>query len=149
MIKFRLIISSLCLSIFMGSCATVPITGRRQISIIPQHTILEYSESNYRKFLSDNEVITSGTFSRSVYNVGTHIAASVQEYFNEKWQISLLDGYEWEFNLVDKKDVNAWCMPGGKVVVYSGIREITKHEGGLAVVMAHEIAHAIANHGNE
>lgn len=146
--KYSLILLLFTVLLF-SSCATVPITGRRQLNIINQETILEYSERNYQDFLAENEVISTGTFSRSIHKVGTQIAASVEEYFTEQGQISLLNGYDWEFNLVDKQEINAWCMPGGKVVVYSGIQKITEHEGGLAVVIAHEIAHAIANHGNE
>ncbi|MFQ6609699.1 MAG: M48 family metallopeptidase [Fidelibacterota bacterium] len=146
--KYSLILLLFTVLLF-SSCATVPITGRRQLNIINQETILEYSERNYQDFLAENEVISTGTFSRSIHKVGTQIAASVEEYFTEQGQISLLNGYDWEFNLVDKQEINAWCMPGGKVVVYSGIQMITEHEGGLAVVIAHEIAHAIANHGNE
>ena len=117
--------------------------------MVPQNTILEYSESNYREFLNENTIITSGTIVRMIKHVGENVTNAVTEYFTEQGKLSLLDGYKWEFNLVEKEDANAWCMPGGKVVVYTGILDITKHEGGLAVVMAHEIAHAIANHGNE
>ncbi|NQU67180.1 MAG: M48 family metallopeptidase [Candidatus Marinimicrobia bacterium] len=137
------------LTILLSTCATVPITGRRQLAMVPQNTILEYSESNYREFLNENKIITSGTIVRMIKHVGENVTNAVIEYFTEQGKLSLLDGYNWEFNLVEKEDANAWCMPGGKVVVYTGILDITKHEGGLAVVMAHEIAHAIANHGNE
>jgi predicted Zn-dependent protease len=84
-----------------------------------------------------------------VKRVGSRIANSITDYYTQKGKSELLTGYKWEFNLVDDKAVNAWCMPGGKVVVYTGLLPVTQNEASLAVVMGHEIAHAIAQHGNE
>ena len=81
--------------------------------------------------------------------VGSRIASAIKTYYDGKGQTSVLEGYQWEFKLVDNKDVNAWCMPGGKVVVYTGILPITKNENALAIVLGHEIAHAVAQHGSE
>ena len=107
------------------------------------------SFKSYDKFLSEHKVIKGTEESRMVKRVGERTKNSVEKYFKQQGLSSRLKDYEWEFNLVDEATVNAWCMPGGKVVVYSGILPITKDETGLAVVMGHEIAHAVANHGNE
>jgi predicted Zn-dependent protease len=131
------------------ACQTVPITGRQQISIIPAGEILSMSAASYSDFLSKHTVIKGTEDARMVRRVGERIKRAVEKYFAENNLSHRLNGYEWEFNLVDDKAVNAWCMPGGRVVVYTGILPVAKDEGGLAVVMGHEIAHAVANHGDE
>ncbi len=130
-------------------CQTVPITGRQQLSIIPAGEILSMSAASYSDFMSKHTVITDTEEAKMVKRVGVRIQHAVEKYFSEHGLAGSLDGYEWEFNLVDDKAVNAWCMPGGKVVVYTGILPIAKDDKGLAVVMGHEIAHAVANHGDE
>lgn len=107
--------------------------------------------SEYRSFLSSNPAVTSSS-NRNVAlvkRVGSRIAAAVTKYLQENNMSDRVAGYKWEFNLVNNKEANAWCMPGGKVVVYTGLLPITKDETSLAVVLGHEIAHAIARHGNE
>ena len=103
----------------------------------------------YRDFLSKHTIVEHGEQAEMVKRVGTRIEHAVERYFSEHSLSSRLKGYQWEFNLVEDKQVNAWCMPGGKVVVYSGILPVTRGENGLAVVLGHEIAHAVANHGGE
>jgi predicted Zn-dependent protease len=134
---------------FLPSCQTVPITGRGQISLIPDDTILPMSFNQYRDFLTKHPVVEQGEQAEMVKRVGARIERAVERYFAEHGLSSRLKGYQWEFNLVEGKEANAWCMPGGKVVVYTGILPVTKDENGLAVVMGHEIAHAVANHGGE
>lgn len=136
------------LSIVMA-CSTVPITGRKQLNIIPAPQILSMSFQQYDQFLKEHKVITGTPEARMVERVGRKIQKAVEQYFALKGMSNRLSGYEWEFHLVEDKQVNAWCMPGGKVVVYTGILPITKNEVGLAVVLGHEIAHAVAEHGNE
>jgi len=131
------------------SCQTVPITGRQQLSIIPAGQILSMSATSYSDFLSKHKVIKDTEDARKVKRVGVRIQHAVEKYFSDHNLSDSLEGYKWEFNLVDDKAVNAWCMPGGKVVVYTGILPVTKDDKGLAVVMGHEIAHAVANHGDE
>ena len=131
------------------SCATVPITGRQQLSLVSQNSLNAMSFKSYGEFLSQHKVIKDTEQAHMVERVGKDIQRAVEKYFAENNLSASLKGYEWEFNLVDENTVNAWCMPGGKVVVYTGILPITKDEPGLAVVMGHEIAHAVANHGNE
>lgn len=131
------------------SCSTVPFTGRQQLNIIPDNTMLSMSYQEYGDFLKNNKVLTSGEQVNKVKRVGDKIKNSVENYFRQKQMTSEIEGYKWEFNLVDSKDINAWCMPGGKVVVYTGILPLTNSDDELAVVMGHEIAHAIAKHGSE
>jgi len=111
--------------------------------------MLSMSYQEYDKFLKSNKLSTNTVEANRVRRVGKNIEQAVYRYFAEKNMTQQLSGYKWEYNLVESKDVNAWCMPGGKVVIYTGILPITLDDTGLAVVMGHEIAHAIAQHGNE
>ncbi len=139
----------LAVAMFLQSCSTVPITGRRQLTIIPQSEMLSMSFQQYNQFLAESKLSADEGNTQMVKTVGKRIQGAVEQYFTEKGQAAELQKYKWEFNLVESDEVNAWCMPGGKVVVYSGLLPVAKDEAGLAVVMGHEIAHAIAGHGNE
>ena len=131
------------------SCSTVAITGRKQLNIIPDSEMLSMSFQQYDEFIRTNRLSADANNSNMVKRIGFNVQNAVQRYFTENKMADRLNGYNWEFNLVESNDVNAWCMPGGKVVVYTGILPLTQDEAGLAVVMGHEIAHAIAEHGNE
>ncbi|MCS7013574.1 MAG: M48 family metallopeptidase [Chloroherpetonaceae bacterium] len=133
----------------LHACRTVAITGRQQLNLVPRQTILSLSYQQYGEFLSQARLSTNQEQVELVRRVGKRIQNAVEQYFAEQGLSEELQGYEWEFNLVESSEVNAWCLPGGKVVFYTGILPITKDEEGLAVVMGHEIAHAIAEHGNE
>jgi len=135
--------------LFIFSCQTVPITGRQQLSLIPSENILSMSFKSYNEYLSKNTVITDTEDARMVKRAGQRIQKAVGQYFSDHNMSSNLKGYNWEFNLIADKSANAWCMPGGKVAVYTGILPIAKNETGIAVVMGHEISHAIAKHGDE
>ncbi|PIE70900.1 MAG: peptidase M48 [Deltaproteobacteria bacterium] len=141
----------LCLFVLLliAACATVPLTGRSQLNLIPASSMRAMSLSQYTAFLTKNPPAKTGEDARMVKRVGTRIQKAVETYFEQNGRSAELSGYAWEFNLVESETVNAWCMPGGKVVVYSGILPIAENETGLAVVMGHEIAHAVARHGNE
>jgi predicted Zn-dependent protease len=141
---------ALLLMLFIESCSTVPLTGRKQLSLVPESEMVTLGLTNYATFLKENIISTDKANTALVNKVGTKISQAVIKYMTENNMLSRLDGYNWEFNLI-KNDTtqNAWCMPGGKVVVYSGILPVTKDENGLAVVLSHEIAHAVARHGNE
>jgi predicted Zn-dependent protease len=144
------VIASFLIAALVISCSSVPLTGRRQLNLIPGSTMLSMSSQQYGDFLKSNKVVrTDDKQTKMVQKVGKKIQGAVEQYFSEQNMSDRLNGYNWEFNLVESKEVNAWCMPGGKVVVYSGILPVTKTENGLAVVMGHEIAHAVAEHGSE
>jgi predicted Zn-dependent protease len=131
------------------SCALVPLTGRRQLSLVSEADMLSTSFVEYDKFMNENKSSTNSSESNRVKEVGRRIQSAVTTYFERNNLTQELKGFAWEFNLIESKEVNAWCMPGGKVVVYSGILPVTENETGLAVVMGHEIAHAVAKHSNE
>lgn len=136
-------------ALLLVTCSTVPITGRKQLSLIPSSQMMGMSYSQYGEFLKSNKLSEDKEATAMIKRVGSRIQGAVEKYFAEKGLSKELEGYAWEFNLVDDKQVNAWCMPGGKVVFYTGILPITKTETGVAVVMGHEVAHAVAEHGNE
>ena len=135
--------------LFVSSCTEVAITGRKQLNLVPDSVINSMSFQEYEQFLSENKVVTGTEDAEMVKRVGRRIQAAVESYFAQQGMSDALEGYKWEFNLVNDPAINAWCMPGGKVVVYTGLLPVTQNETGLAVVMGHEIAHAIAEHGNE
>ncbi|MBS3809351.1 MAG: M48 family metallopeptidase [Desulfobacterales bacterium] len=135
--------------LLLAACATVPITGRRQLSMIPAGTMLSMSHQQYDQFLEKHELSDDKAALKMVKQVGKDIAGAVEAYLKQNDLEKRLENYDWEFKLVKDDTINAWCMPGGKVVVYTGILPVTKNRTGLAVVMGHEIAHAVANHGNE
>jgi len=134
---------------FIYSCSTVPFSDRQQLTLLPSSQMLSMSFTNYDQFLDEHPPVTNTRDARQVKQVGNKIATSVEKYMHDNNMESRLQGFDWEFNLVSDDAPNAWCMPGGKVVVYKGILPYTKTEAGLATVMGHEIAHAIARHGNE
>ncbi len=140
------------LLIFFLSCTRVPITGRKQINLLPESELMSLSLTEYNKFISAHPAIPAeDPNAQLVKKVGKNIQLAVEKFMsaNKKYK-SRIAGYNWQFNLVkEDKTINAWCMPGGKVVVYSGLLPVTQNETALAVVMGHEIAHAIARHGNE
>jgi len=146
--KFQRIALPIALILIL-SCATAPVTGRKQLLLIPSAELNTMSFQQYSEFISSNKLSTDKQQTAMVKEVGHKIQGAVERYFAQQGNSSHLRGYEWEFNLVEDSAVNAWCMPGGKVVVYTGILPVTKDATGLAVVMGHEIAHAVANHGNE
>ncbi len=134
------------------SCSTNGVTGRKQLTLFPESTLQQQALSQYQSFLSENKVVSQNTSkdAEMVRRVGSRIAQAITTYYaNNPAVKKQLDAYKWEFNLVDNKEVNAWCMPGGKVVVYTGLLPVTQNEAALAVVLGHEITHAVAQHGNE
>lgn len=144
----------ICILLFGGiivyACATVPVTGRKQLAMVSNEEIIPMATSQYQEVLKEAKISTNKEYNDLVKNVGVKIQKAVEQYMAEKGLSSQLNGFKWEFNVIDDpKTVNAWCMPGGKVAFYTGIMPICKDENGVAVVMGHEVAHAIANHGRE
>ncbi len=139
------------ITIIVISCKQNPITGRSQLTLFPESTLQQQSLTQYRSFLTQNKVASEAVNkdAQMVKRVGADIAAAITDYYTKKGLSKELQGYNWEFNLIDKNEVNAWCMPGGKVVVYTGLLSVTQNEAALAIVLGHEITHAVAHHGNE
>jgi predicted Zn-dependent protease len=138
------------LTIAAIACQKVPITGRKQVSLINEREMIGMSLTSYKEFLAKNPPVpASDANARMVKKIGVDMQRAVETFMKDKGLAKRLEGYQWEFNLVNENSVNAWCMPGGKVVVYSGLLPVTQTEGALACVMGHEIAHAVARHGNE
>lgn len=131
------------------ACSLVPLTGRRQLSLVSDTDMLSMSFGQYDQFMKENKLSQNSVQTNMVKQVGRRIQNAVATYFAQNKLSQDLNGFAWEFNLIENKEVNAWCMPGGKVVVYSGILPLAQNETGLAVVMGHEIAHAAAKHSNE
>ncbi len=135
--------------ILLTSCATVPLTGRKQLSLVSESEVMALSLSQYDQYLKTNKISTNKSESDRIKRIGNKIAFAVEQSFIDEGLPNYLQGYKWEFNLIEDKSVNAWCMPGGKVVVYTGILPLIKNDAQLATVMSHEIAHAIARHSSE
>jgi predicted Zn-dependent protease len=133
------------------SCTLNPVTGRKQLALFPEQTLQQQALTEYQSVLSKNKIwnATVNKDAEMVKRVGTRISKAITDYYTQRGMANELNGYKWEFNLMESKEVNAWCMPGGKVVVYTGLLNITQNETALAVVMGHEITHAVAHHGNE
>ncbi|MDD2672228.1 MAG: M48 family metallopeptidase [Syntrophales bacterium] len=131
------------------SCATVPLTERKTLSLVPETQMLSLSSQQYHELLEQTKVSTDPVKTAMVQRVGKNIATAAEEFMRDAGRSRDVKDFRWEFNLLDDNTVNAFCMPGGKVGVYTGILPITQDETGLAVVVGHEVAHAIARHGNE
>ena len=142
----------LVIALLITGCVLNLVTGRKQLSLINDSELRLMAVNQYNTFLTENKVLNpaSNKDAAMITRVGTRIAGAITKYYNSQGKESVLEGYAWEFNTIDEKDVvNAWCMPGGKVVVYTGLLPVTQNETALAIVMGHEIAHAVAKHGNE
>ncbi len=137
--------------IFISACTTNAVTGRKQLSLIPESALQQEAVSQYQSFLQQNRVVAESNSrdAEMVRRVGTRLANAITKYYTSKGLGKELEGYKWEFNLIDNKQVNAWCMPGGKVVVYTGLLPVAQNEAALAIVLGHEITHAVAHHGQE
>lgn len=132
------------------SCAKVPVTGRRQSNLMPESNLIEMAKTQYTQFLATAKVLPDNDArSKRVAQIGKKIQIATENFLNAKGYEKRLVGFEWEFKTVEENTINAWCMPGGKVCVYTGILPLAATDDELAVVMGHEIAHAIARHGNE
>lgn len=130
-------------------CSTVAVTNRKQLDLIPGSTMMSMSNQQYGDFLKANALSPNADQAALVRTVGKRIQGAVERYFRDENMSDQLNGYDWQFNLIESKEANAWCMPGGKVVVYTGILPVTQNEAGLAVVMGHEVAHAVLRHGGK
>lgn len=149
--SLRAIIAVTLTTVLIFACSRNSITGRKQFKLLPESELTSMATTEYQQFLSQNKVVSNSTNrdAEMVKRVGQRITAAVTNFFISKGKGNELDGYKWEYNLVESNDINAWCMPGGKIVVYTGLLPVTRNEAALAAVMGHEVSHAIFSHGNE
>ncbi len=147
----RSIISLFVLSAMIIACSKNALTGKGQFTLLPESELQTMATTEYQQFLSSNKVVATSNNrdAEMVRRVGQRITKAVDTYYAEKGMTDKLAGFKWEYNLVDDKAVNAWCMPGGKIVVYTGLLPITQNEAALAAVMGHEVSHALLQHGNQ
>ena len=148
--KFLGLFGCCCTSILLPSCASVPITERRQLSLIPEAKINRQAANAYENFRLKSKLIVTGKQLNEIKNIGKKIEVSVSNFFEKKGEDDPTKNFGWDYILVDNdKIANAWCMPGGKIAVYTGLLKITKNTDALSIVMGHEIAHAVAKHSVE
>jgi predicted Zn-dependent protease len=145
----RLWLATVSIVFVVAGCTKVPITGRSQMNFIPDSEMLSMSAQQYQSFLKENKLSQDKAATEQVKRVGARIQGAVERHFRENGLSKELQNYSWEFNLVESKEKNAWCMSGGKVVFYTGILPVCRDDAGIAVVMGHEVAHAVAKHGSE
>lgn len=133
------------------SCAQNAVTGRKQVLLYKEEDIQAMALQEYKKFISSSQVLkpTTSKEAERVVRIGKRLSMAIQQYYSGKGQSQLLEGFQWEYSLVKSEEINAWCLPGGKIVVYTGLLPVVENDRALAVVMGHEIAHALAKHGNE
>lgn len=147
--KLNRILSGLAFTLILTACVTNPITGRSSIQLASNQELATMALQQYQQTLHQAKVISGTSGAQTVKTVGNRIKTAAENYYRSIGRSADLANYQWEFNLLDDKQINAWCMPGGKVAVYSGILPVTKDDAGMAVVLGHEISHALAGHGNE
>ena len=137
------------LLIFLLGCSVVPFTGRKQLVIIPSEQIIGLSAQSYAEVLKESKMSTNASYISAVRRVGDRLTSAVERYMKQNNLEDQINGFQWQYNVIASDQINAWCMPGGQIAFYEGIMPLCKDDNGIAVVMGHEIAHAIAQHGNE
>ncbi|MDO6803640.1 M48 family metallopeptidase [Wenyingzhuangia sp. 1_MG-2023] len=142
-------ISIITILTLLIACSTVPITGRKRLNFVSDASVLPTSFAQYDAFLKENKLSTNKTKTQEIKDVGAKISKAVDLFMRKNGMTAEADSYKWEFNLVEDEQLNAWCMPGGKVVFYTGILPVAKNKDGIAAIMGHEVAHAFAKHGQE
>ena len=142
------IIMTLTLIMFL-SCSTNPFTGKSTLALVPNSQLFPTAFAQYNQFLGENKVITGTKQADMITRVGQRISVAAERWLNANGQQGYLNDYKWEYNLVEDKAINAWCMPGGKIVFYTGILPVAENEAAVAAIMGHEVAHALANHGQQ
>ncbi|EMQ93941.1 Zn-dependent protease [Xanthomarina gelatinilytica] len=143
------IISVFVLLLVVMACSTNPFTGKQTMALVPNSQLFPTAFQQYNQVLSESKVVTGTAQSEMIKRVGQRISVAAERWLNANGYQGYLKDYKWEYNLIDDKTVNAWCMPGGKIVFYTGILPIAQSETGVAAIMGHEVAHALANHGQQ
>ncbi|MDR0389877.1 MAG: M48 family metallopeptidase, partial [Spirochaetaceae bacterium] len=149
--KIRVVVPVLLLGLVLWvfGCVSNPFTGKSTMAFVDNSELFPASFQQYEQFLDENHIVTGTADAVMVERLGSRIRAAAEKWLDAEGHPEYLNGYEWEYHLVLSDEVNAWCMPGGKIVVYTGILPLTKNENALAVVMGHEVAHALLNHGQQ
>lgn len=147
--KNKYIIGGISILGLIVACSTNPFTGKNSLALVSNNDILPSAFQQYSQFLSENKVISGTADAKRVENIGTKIKVAAEKWLTANGQPGYLTDYKWEYKLVESKEVNAWCLPGGKIVFYTGILPICKDDAGIATVMGHEVSHALANHGQQ
>lgn len=142
------IVALFVVTLFLA-CTTNPFTGKQTMALVPNSQLFPTAFAQYDQFLGENKVITGTSQSEMISRVGQRIAVASERWLNANGQQGYLKEYKWEYKLVDDEAVNAWCMPGGKIVFYTGILPVAENETAIAAIMGHEVAHALANHGQQ
>ena len=145
----KLTVLSIFLSLFLLSCATNPFTGKKTMAFVSNDQLFPTAFSQYDQFLNENKVVTGTPEAEMIKRVGERISVASERWLDANGQQGYLKDYKWEYNLVEDPAVNAWCMPGGKIVFYTGILDVAQNETAIAAIMGHEVAHALANHGQQ
>ncbi len=147
--KLKKVILSLGITAVIFSCAINPFTGKKTMAFVGNDQLFPSAFAQYSQVLTENKIITGTTDAKMITRVGQRIAVAAERYLNANGYQGYLDDYEWEYALIESEQVNAWCMPGGKIAFYTGILPIAANETGVAAIMGHEVAHALANHGQQ
>ena len=149
--KLNFLVLVLILVSIINSCRVrVPVTNRRQMNMLKESDLIVMADKQYREFLASAKILPqTDVRSTMVTRVGTTLKENIETYLKRKGKLDRIENFSWEFNTVDDATVNAWCMPGGKIVVYTGLLKLIEKDDELGIVLGHEIAHAIARHGNE
>jgi len=147
--KFKTSITLVLTVLIFFSCATNPFTGKKTLALVPNSQLFPTAFAQYSQFLNENNVITGTSQSEMITRVGQRIAVAAERWLNANGNQGYLSDYKWEYKLVNDEAINAWCMPGGKIVFYTGILPIAQNEAAIAAIMGHEVAHALANHGQQ
>ena len=142
------IVALFAVTLFLA-CTTNPFTGKQTMALVPNSQLFPTAFAQYNQFLGENKVITGTSQSEMISRVGQRIAVAAERWLNANGQQGYLKDYKWEYKLVDDEAVNAWCMPGGKIVFYTGILPVAENETAIAAIMGHEVSHALANHGQQ
>ncbi|RED43533.1 peptidase M48-like protein [Winogradskyella eximia] len=147
--KLNKIILSFVVAAVMFSCATNPFTGKKTMAFVGNDQLFPSAFAQYNQVLSENKVVTGTSDAEMITRVGQRIAVAAERWLTANGHQSYLEDYKWEYKLIESEQVNAWCMPGGKIAFYTGILPIAANETGVAAIMGHEVAHALANHGQQ
>ena len=147
--KSKKIFAFVGIVIFFAACAVNPFTGKKTLALVPNSEIFPMAFQQYGQILEESNVVTGTSEAKMVNNVGHDIARAAERYLKANGYEHYLENYQWEYKLIQDEQVNAWCLPGGKIAVYTGILPIAKNKAGLAAILGHEVAHALANHGQQ